>query len=306
MGGSSWWLWVGILLLILIIAGAIWYYTRVMEKSVASVRTRHRKGEPSSRRRPRPRSRQLTSEAEAAHWKQIKVGDLVTLTDQQTIELLMKDKKAGFAMGVELTVRSVGRLREQNRLAEWIVAEFEPVRIEGEDSVWYLVVKIVDDSFDLRVMFVPDGVPSGSRHDLLEAGHTWLFMPPEDEFNFEAGDLQFTEAIDQQIDGQDVVYHQKHQGVLFAEYDEDPRLPNVTYPQFATVLEYRTDAGIDNPEILVLELGGVKPSDRRFADSYDEAQQANWRAEQSSRHGGFITMYNGTNVGLNDVELMPR
>jgi hypothetical protein len=222
------------------------------------------------------------------YWQSIKVGDIITLKDEQTLELLMKGNRPGFARGVDLTVQRVRRIVEQKDLMKWTVYELEKLRVPGGEETWYLALKEVDDAFDLRLMFVPPDFTPGSRADLLAAGCRWLFQAPPDENNFRPGELEYTETIEQTVEGRVVVYRRKPQGLLFGAMTEEPKPSGLEEPQFVAVLEYRAEGETENPELLVLEIGGVRADDR--PGTPDE--------------GGFVVLLQGTNVSTSDVERM--
>jgi hypothetical protein len=291
-GSPMFWLFLGIVLVVLLVLGA------VIAVSYFSAFRDLPPGKPGRRRkekRPRPPppaptrgQRPLLSPTETGYWLQAKPGDTFILRDEQTLEMLMKERRADFTHGVSLTVRVVRTLTERNNLMKWVICELEPVRLADGEQVWYLVVKVVDREFDLRVMFEPADFRPGSRQDLIDAGTTWLFQPPQDEANFRPEDLEFTMSFDQALEGgRTVIYNRKGQGVLYGEMREQPPPSGIPQPQFVAVVEFRADTPCENPEVLIVEMGGVDDPRRGARDA-----------------GGFIVLLQGANVSPADLELL--
>jgi hypothetical protein len=289
-GNAAVWMIMGIAIVVLLVLGAVLAasFFFASQKGPPPRRGRNRKPRPAPAKKQQKERDRLREPIEAAYWVRARPGDMLILRDQQTLEMLMEAGRSDFAHGVSLTIKRVRRIQERNKLMQWTLCELEPIRIGNQTQVWFLVAKVVDEAFDVRVMFEPADFEPGSREHLLEAGCQWLFQPPENEDNFNPADLRFTLSIDKTVDGNRVVgFHQKGQGVLYGEQYEEPRPSGVPQPQFVTLVEYQADTAYENPELLLLEVGGVDRS----------------RPGQRFR-GGFITMYEGANVSPNDLELM--
>ena len=206
-------------------------------------------------------------------WLRVKPGDFVTLKDAETLSLLL-DAGKGVA-GVDLQVKSAWAISQIKGPIRWRVCELEPAQLADGEATWFLVVKAVDDEFDVKVMFVPDDFTPGHRQDLLESGSQWVFEAPADESNFSVDELEFAAVIDQTLDdGTKVNYRRKAQGVLFGGVRIDGG-----DPKFATVVEYAADVECDNPELFLLELGEPDAS-------------------------GAVWLYQGANVGTEDVDVI--
>ncbi len=265
-------LWFGIILLVLVIFGFLWYFT------THRASTPTRKKSPPGRKPTGPQP--SVHRTDPSYWEQIKIGDVVTLTDEQTLELLMKEERMAYTSGLRLTVKGIRDIHEQYGAMKWLLCEFEPVRFRGGDQVWYLLIKKVDDLFDLRILFIPSQFTPGTRQQLLDEGLQWLFQPPANEHNFHVNDLLFTEEIEQTLDqGGTIVYKLKPQGALQATMTEKPSSGPSSLS--VSILEYRTDAAVENPELLLLEIEGPG----------------------AASEGGFVLMFQGTNVGINDLDL---
>lgn len=302
-GSSNAWVWIGIILIVVLVIGAWYVYSlRSMQPRSPVPQATNDKPKPA----PARAAPALTTKTEASHWDRLKPGDHINLKDRQTLELLMGEGARSFALGADLTVRRVQRIVERNDLMQWSVCELEGIPLKDAEDTWYLVVKRVDEEFDLRVMFVPSDFRPGTRADMMNWGVRWLFKPPEDENHFRPGELDFTDEIDQTLDdGRTVVYRAKAQGILFGTMTEEPRRSGLEQPQFAAVLEYRADAECDNPELLLLELGGVKLPNFKGVESAEQARAIEAAARDASRDGGLIVFMQGVNVGTQDVDVLP-
>jgi hypothetical protein len=308
-GGWGWILFA--LVLILILGGIVFYYYVGPGATLSPpVRKKERRSEPDPPEKPTmtpppPPNRTTLDTTRVDYWQAIRPGDIVTLKDRETLELLMEEKRPNFARGLDLTVKIVRRITEQRELMHWVLCEFEQVHLQGEDQTWYLLVKVVDEAFDLRVLFVPADFQPGSRAELLDAGARWLFKPPADENNFRPGELEWTEEIDQTLDdGQTLLYRQKPQGLLFGTLVEEPKPSGLKEPQFVSILEYQANRDCENPELVLLEIGGVELADYSQVHSEAEARAAQWAAERASAGGGYVLLLQGANASTQDLELM--
>ena len=85
-------------------------------------------------------------------------GNFVTLKDEQTLEdVLTETGKA--VSGLDIEVRDVLTIREVNGICIW-------QRVTFKDSDVVMVVKKVEEEFDVKVCFTPDGFEPGDRRDL--------------------------------------------------------------------------------------------------------------------------------------------
>jgi len=268
------WVWVGALMLLVVVGvvGMYYYYSWSGSRATAAIR----RGDKHSVRPPPRREEPMRTKHDAGYWDRLKPGDNVNLKDQQTLELLMQGRVKDFTLGADLTVKSVKRIVEQNELMRWTLAEMTGIPLKDAESAWYLLVKIVDDAFDVRLLFVPSDFQPGNRADLVARDNTWLFAPPANPQNFKPEELEIARSIDfMPPDGRPIVYERKSQGILFGSMTENPKPSGIKEPQFVSVLEFRANGDCPNPELLILEIGGL------------------------------IVLMQGTNLSPNDVEVLP-
>ncbi len=213
-------------------------------------------------------------------WEDIGPGSVVVLSDEQALVEAVRQGLDGEG-GLNYDVKRVLKLRELNGLAEWIL-----LKLEGADEVWFMV-KIAGSEVDLRIYFEVPEFQAGNRADMIENEIYWLFEDPGPDWQSTYNGLRFADAITMDQGESDrssvsIHYLPKLFGVLYAACNELPRLPDIeTYP--AVVVEYQTTDATDNPEMLVLELGGA-----------DDPK------------GGFIMMMLGSPVSPSDVKVFKK
>lgn len=211
---------------------------------------------------------------DAKFWLSIKPKSTVILKDEQAIEDARKEGKG--MNGYDYSVGAVRVITEMNNLARWVL-----LKLDGSDQEIWLMAKIVDEKFDLRVYFHDEGFEPGTRAELIEHGCQWLFSEPQKE-NWKPRDLKFTHEITQKPEGEDreVVYVQKSQE-MYGHSSESPKPSGLPDKVLATIVEYSTQDTTDNPELLVVELGG-----------------------EGKNEGGHITLWLGSQVNPNEVEVV--
>ena len=117
----------------------------------------------------------------------VKVGDIINLTDIQTLEDLMDEGKS-ISTGLELTVSDVRIVNHSG--VEWQIYSFDEqdlVVIQKSvpglnSSLWY-------------VYFPAEGFTSGSREEIVENGCNWIFSEPENP-NWSYDDLKYAQSIE--------------------------------------------------------------------------------------------------------------
>ena len=220
-----------------------------------------------------------------ADFRKIRPGDQVVMTDEQTIKDLMEDGAADAMDGLQLEVHRVRHIRESEGLADWYLA-----RLTGYKIPLILMAKIVDEEMDLRIYYQPDDIESGSRQDQIDGGNAWLFdMPPEDE-EFAPFELDMIPMFNQEVDDVGQVQFAIKGGTLHGELRTYPIPGGVPQPQFVSITEYAAEAEhyarVENPELVVLEIGGLDED----GDPFHE--------------GGLVRVLQGANINPNDLSLM--
>jgi hypothetical protein len=149
------------------------------------------------------------------------------------------------------------------------------------------MAKIVDSSVDLRTYYVPDEFHHGNRRDILDRGDLWLFQQPSDVNNYAPSDLEFTTEISYngEVSGQqmEIEYSEKGQGALYGEMTTKPAQSGFEHGIFAAIVEYQAEQSCDNPELLLLELGG-----------------------ENDQSGGLITLMLGSPISQSDVTVIAK
>ena len=187
-------------------------------------------------------------------WQGINPGSTITLRDQQAIEDSME--KGNGMRGVDYVVKTVYRLKELNGLAEWNLFLLD----DPGDIIW-LMVKIVEQEIELRVYFEHPQFDPGNRKDMMDQENLWLFMEPDNPADFQYNDLKFTDHIEIESDNDDVlIYRQKGFNEMHCWCERLPVPPGIKN-QIATIVEYQAKEKCENPELLLLEMGGQNSSD---------------------------------------------
>ncbi len=217
--------------------------------------------------------------SEPGFWQDILPGSTITLSDAQAISDSMERGEG--VRGIDYIVESVWKVREEDALAEWLL-----FKLDAEDQELYLVAKIVDRDVELRVYFEPGEFEPGNRREIVERGDTWLFLEPENPEDFKFDELEFVPEIEWTVEGEDdgderrIVYRRKGQGTLYGTCTTTPPLSGLGR-MMATVVEYSTSQEFENPELMLLELGGEKGDE-----------------------GGMITMMVGNRVAPGEVDVL--
>ena len=214
-------------------------------------------------------------------WQDINPGSVVVLNDAQAmVEAVKRGLDADG--GLNYDAKRILRLKELNNLAEWVL-----LKLEGVDEVWFMA-KIVGQEVDLRIYFeVPEFV-TGNRADMISNKMYWLFDDPGPDWQSTYNDLKFSSIIniDQAATGSGAAartsYQQKPFGAMYGRYTELPSQSELD-DHFAAVVEYSTADKSDNPEMLILELGG-----------------------EDGREGGYIMMLLGCSVNSSDVRVFKK
>lgn len=207
------------------------------------------------------------SEKTPEYWREVGVGDQITVSDTQAIEDSMK-QGAG-VNGLEYTVDSIKSISVADGAGEYLIFNLQ----EGGDQELFLMAKIVDKEIDLRLFFEIVDFESGDRQDMLETDRHWLFEEPENINEFDFLDLEYSNEVESP---DEVVYSKKM--TLNGDATIDPLEDGMAEEYAVTVTEYSTTEEAANTELLILEEGG-------------------------DTRGGLIKLYAGTDIGENDVDV---
>lgn len=217
---------------------------------------------------------------EMAYWNRLSPGDVVILSDIQTIE---KSAYAGDgANSINYVVKTVERYIQGNDDCVWIAAK---LRRTGSDDLLLVIKKVDGVDPEARIYYTPMNgddpvVPSGNRRELIQYGHDWMF---EEEINDELPlcDNSFCREFPYFPDGEtEVLFPIKPFGELRASVLKQVGNSRYEDTEFiAKIVEYKADESMtNNPEALIVEIG-----------------------DDGIEDGGEINFYLGTKVHLEDV-----
>lgn len=142
-------------------------------------------------------------------------------------------------------------VKESNNLATFVL-----LKMRESQGEFYLFARIVDENVDVRIFNEINWIGAGDRGRLLNEGNNRLFQAPQSE-DWVPADLEWAESFEFNIEGKNVGINKK-----FTSYGEATEIPKTTGidVSFATIVEYNAVEQIANPEILILELGGIDPT----------------------------------------------
>ena len=234
---------------------------------------------------------ETTSEKEkaASYWRNLRPGSILILRDVQSIELGVY--KGIGSNGIDYKVEEVDyftHLNSEGRnsgICEWIFAKL--VRNDFPD-IFLMIKSVKNIESECRIYYKPkisndddiesDLVPSGDRADIVNAGHSWIFIESVEDTPF--NELNFTKEIKYSPDGEyEIVYTQKPFGPMFAKCIQNPSISENDL--VSTIVEYKSNDETLNSEALFLEIGNPE-----------------------NEFGGNIVMYFGTPITLDDIDVL--
>ena len=181
------------------------------------------------------------------YWDNIKVGDIIQLTDKQTIEYLIKEGIKNIENGADFKVVRIKDIAEQKNLIKWKI-----LYIELNNFQWYLIIKEIGGDVQVKIYYQPDDFKNGNRQDIVDSNFRYFFKEPSDVNNFKVEDLEFTDII-KEDNGTEF----KADAIFYGTAIEDGE------ETFATVIEYRTDRDVENPELLILEFNNINKDEEK-------------------------------------------
>ena len=201
--------------------------------------------------------------------EKIKVGDIVNLSDEDSLKLSMYEGKG--VTPKEYIIQKITRIKDSRGLASW-----ELLQLNENDIV---MIKKVDHNFDVY-FHTYTGLPTGNRKQQIDAGVNWLFQAPKNENDFNLIDLEYsTDIIETKSTGEAVRYDIKPQGELSGFVKIEPPLSGVG-ELVGTIVEY---ANPDGRQALITEIGDINNLD-----------------------GGLIILYSGKQIPAKDVDFIQK
>jgi hypothetical protein len=200
-----------------------------------------------------------------ADWLKIQPNSVITLSDAQAIA---DAQRRGLGVrGIDYTVSSVAHIKQLDNLSTHVFLSLA----DTEQNV-YLMAKIVDQAMDLYAYFEVPGLAGGTRQELLDRGMQWLFQEPANPNSFSPSELRYTMTLEQKVPQEGkgdltVKYIQKSQGELQCNYKENPPRTGLSGSLLATLIEYKAEQTVENPEFLILEVGENR-SNQSFIQFY--------------------------------------
>lgn len=128
-----------------------------------------------------------------AYWKGVKSGDFIALRDSEAFDERLAGGASAdqdYAVGDIRTFAILGRDKSQQ-------GEYRFIELRGSEggSLYLTLVEAAPAAgpggSELRLYFIPEGLACGTRDELIDAGQTWLFLPPEDPEDFKSSELEY-------------------------------------------------------------------------------------------------------------------
>jgi hypothetical protein len=207
-------------------------------------------------------------------WHKLKVGAVVNITDEQTIKDNILAKKPNAVKGTSGLVQEIKTIVEQGNACEWLLINI----LAGQETIWILV-KSVGKLLEIRKLNSVEWIEAGSRKDVIDAGHLFLFCEPQDPNNFIPKDLKLSESFALTFDDKEVPFNKKCPTFYGTLHENGEKT-------FAAVTEYKATTPVASPEFMVVEVGGLDDN----GDAQDE--------------GGFVLCFEGYTIQPMDVELL--
>ena len=198
-------------------------------------------------------------------------GATIILTDPQSLE---DSRKRGLGSnGIHFTVERSVVATDRENIGKWIF-----YWINDQVQPLLLMAKVCDGATDWWLYYRNMDFATARREEVVARGDKWLFEPPADENHIVPSELNYTAEIDYQINGKEIPYVRKPQGERQASAVEGSG--HDAGNLLATIVEYSSADEVENPELLVLELGSTGAA------------------------SGEITLYSGCTISTSDIHIM--
>lgn len=234
------------------------------------------------RARAEPEGR-ATSTADPRFWRQLR-GGAVTLRDFQAVAEAAERGLAADGLDFQIAMKRAINVRSTD---DTVIAEYLLFDLTSSDRIEFLLAIIHSDALELRVYVIAEGLKPGTRSAVIDSGGAWFFAEPADPDRFVPAELEFSrypaappivDADGREVEAEFVC----HDRALYGDYadGDGKRVPVI-------LIEYETQADIQNPLLLILEEGGLDAD----GDSIPE--------------GGFMTVLMGSKIDRSEVEVFP-
>ena len=218
-----------------------------------------------------------------SYWNKIRIGSIIQLDDQQTLEFLIEEGLSVSSNGADFEVVRIKELSLNDGSVKMKI-----VYIQLKDIVWYLIVNDIEGDIKLKIYYQPEDFTCGNRDDVIKNEFFELFEQPEEE-DYVASDLIF--ATDITLD--DIEYKTFY-GVMYGSSTEDGE------EDFATVVELSTETECEDTDLLIIELCNVEVEEQLDDDGYTEADPI----VDIDSSDSFVMYLKGCSVEMNDVEIL--
>jgi len=211
----------------------------------------------------------------------IEIGKEITLTDEVTICELLRAKIPGAVNGEVFEVAEKTLFTQAEKLFRLVIYQLRSVH-----RTRFFAIKTVDSLCDYRIYEENGWFLPGTRADIIATDNAFIFQEPPDPNNYRVADLLFSDSIRLlSSNNQEIEYVKKNRAV-FGNVLDTPKKSGFHYPLFAQMVEYSTSGAADNPEILILESGGLDSKGNPVPE------------------GGWINFWEGRNITEGDFAVI--
>lgn len=221
----------------------------------------------------------------ALHWQQLAPGDQITITDV-----------VAFADALQVGRGSVhGSDYQVVQVIHGVAPDGDGARVTLgllDDPAQPLLLAVEEraGAFSLRLFHRPEGAPSGTRADLLDAGAFWLFDAPQNPDRFRPADLQWVGEFVQEGRGDGTSAEELRYTVdrdagpgRYVAGVQPPAGPDGNRAHPLQVVRYRAASATADPWIYVCERGGV-----------------------GADVGGWVEVWQGCEIRASDISRTPQ
>lgn len=208
-------------------------------------------------------------------FKNIKKNDQIIIKDEITIKDAISNGAIGAVDGIETTVRDAYTVKESSGACEWCFIQVTKNVKDKGNSTYFIVIKSVEEDYDVRVYQENDWFKQGSRADIVNRNDLFIFADPG-VTEWKPKDLEYAVSFPLCISNKEVYFNQKNP-TLYGNDGENT--------SFVTIIsEYLAVEPVDNSDILIVEMAGIR--DGKMWDS-----------------GGWVMFLEGRLIKPNEVEL---
>jgi len=243
-----------------------------------------------------------TGLGDPGYWKTVKTGDFIGLRDAEAFSEALAE--GGSGGGADYRVGEIRRfalvgpgsprrgpvprkpLGSGPSPGEYCFLELG----DEKGACLYLALVQAESGFETRLYFIPQGLLCGTRDELIDAGSSWLFLPPPDPEDFKSSELEYAPYPD------------------VPEIEDDGRMRKLVFGPAGPALCLYAEADDTGAAVIIAEYAAETPTGEEApANPLLLVLEEGWiRADGSQpEEGGYLSIMLGKRVGPGDLEHFP-